>query len=57
LKEGGRVKVGELQEELKFQAAKHEEWVSERKHLGTWKVRCLDSEKKMSVKINELEED
>jgi len=50
LKEGGRAKVEELQEELKAQATKYEEekaaceeerkeWLLERKHLGTWKVR------------------
>ena len=49
LKEGGRARM----EELKTQAAKHEEekavwekeldeWASERKRLGSWKVQCLD---------------
>jgi len=68
LKEEGRAKVEELQEELKIKAVKHEEervawekereeWVSEKKRLGTWKVRCLYSEKKMSMNIKELEED
>ena len=58
----------EVQEELKTQAAKHEEeraswdkereeWAAERKHLGSWKVRCLDYEKKMKEKIKDLEED
>jgi len=53
IKEGGRAKIEEVQEELKNLKAKYEEervawenekeeWVGERKQLGTWKVRCLD---------------
>jgi len=34
-----------------------EEWAVERKQLVSWKVRCLDSEKKMKEKIKDLEED
>jgi len=31
--------------------------VFERKHLGTWKVQCLDLEKKLNIKIRESEAD
>ncbi|QCD86996.1 hypothetical protein DEO72_LG3g1527 [Vigna unguiculata] len=66
--EGGRTKIEEVQEELKNLKAKYEEervawekekeeWAGERKQLGTWKVRCLDLEKKMKEKINDLCED
>jgi len=34
-----------------------EEWATERKRVGSWKVRCLDSEKKMNEKIKDLEKD
>ena len=57
--------MDELQEELKVQAAKHaekkaawekerEEWLVERKRLGSWKVRCLDSERKLNEKIYDM---
>jgi len=66
LKEGGQPKVEELKEELKAQADKHaeeeaawkkekEEWLEERKWLGSWKVRCLDFEKKLNAKIADLD--
>jgi len=32
-----------------------EEWLEEKKRLGSWRVRCLDSEKKLNVKIADLE--
>jgi len=68
IKEGGKSKVEEIQEELKTQVAKHEEektvwekeregWAVERKRLGSWKVWCLDSEKNMNGRINDLEAD
>jgi len=34
-----------------------EEWAVERKRLGSWKVKCLDSEKKMNGRIIDLETD
>ncbi|QCE10832.1 hypothetical protein DEO72_LG10g2064 [Vigna unguiculata] len=34
-----------------------EEWAAERKRLGSWKVRCLDYDKKMNEKIKNLAED
>jgi len=34
-----------------------ESWEEERKMLGTWKVRCLDSERKLNKKIEDLEAD
>jgi len=51
---------------LKVQVAKHakekaawekewEEWLVERKQLGWWKVRCLDSKKKLNAKISDME--
>ena len=66
LKEGSQVRIEELTEELKIQANKHaeekavwkkarEEWLDEKKRLGTWKVRCLDSENKLKGMIEELE--
>jgi len=67
LKEGSRSRVEELTEELEVQADKHaeeksawkkarEEWLEEKKRLGTWKVRCLDLENKLKGRIAELEE-
>jgi len=55
-------------EELKIQVNNHveekaarkkarEEWMEEKKRLGTWKVRCLDSENKLKGRIVELEPD
>ena len=55
----------ELKEELNGQADKHaeekfawkkesEEWLEEKKRLGSWRVRCLDSEKKLYAKITYL---
>ena len=68
LKEGSRFRVEELTKELKVQADKHaeekaswkkarEEWLEEKKRLGTWKVRCLDSENMLKARIMELEAD
>ena len=68
IKEGRRAKIEEVQEELKNLKAKYEEervawkkekeeWAGERKQLGTWKVRCLYSDKKMKEKIKDLQED
>ena len=65
LKEGSRSMVEELKEELTGQANKHaeektawkkerEEWLEEKKRLGTWKVRCLEYEKKLNAKITNL---
>ena len=34
-----------------------EEWLEERKQPGSLRVRCLDSEKKLNEKINDLETD
>jgi len=67
LKEGSRSKVEELKEQLKVQTDKHaeekatwkkekEEWL-ERKWLGSWRVKCLDSEKKLNEKISDLQTD
>jgi len=66
LKEGGKAKIEQVNEELKVLQAKYEvdkaawdrereELVAEKKQLGSWKVRCLDSEKKMKEKIEDLE--
>jgi len=55
-------------EELKIQADKHvkekaawkkekEVWLEERKRLGSWRVRCLDFEKKINEKITDLQTD
>ena len=64
VKEGGREKVEELQgkvdnlEEDKATLEKAKErWEVERKRLATWRVRCLDLEKKLNKRIGELEED
>jgi len=68
LKEGSRSRVEELKEELKGQADKHaeektawkkerEEWMGEKKRLGSWRVRCLDSEKNLNAKIVDIETD
>ena len=62
--EKGREKVEELQGKLdKFEEEKaawkkeREGWEEERKWLGTWKVRCLDSEGKLNRRIEDLEAD
>jgi len=68
LKERGKAKVEQVREELKALQAKYEEektaWdkereelVFEKKRLGSWKVRCMDSEKNMKEKIKDLEVD
>jgi len=68
LKEGNRSKVEELKEELKGQADKRieektawkkerVEWLEERNGLGSWRVRCLDSKKKLNANIADLETD
>ena len=64
VKEGGREKVEELQGKVhKFEEERaawkkeRESWEEERKRLGTWKVRCLDSEGKLNKKIEDLEAD
>jgi len=60
--------VEELKEELKGQTDKHaeekaawkkerKEWLEEKKKLRSWRVRCLDSEKKLNVKFVDLETD
>jgi len=33
------------------------EWLEEKKRLGTWKVRCLDSKEKLKGKIVDLKAD
>jgi len=66
MKEGGWSNVEELREELKIQADKHteekatwkkekEEWLEERKRLGSWRVKCLDYERKRNENIIDLE--
>jgi len=64
LKEGNREKLEELQGKVdKFAEEKaawekeREEWKEEKKRLGTWKVRCLDSEEKLKGRIANLEAD
>jgi len=64
VKEGGREKVEELQGKVdKFKKEKaawkkeRESWEEETKRLGTWKVRCLDSEGKFNKRIADLEAD
>ncbi|QCE10814.1 hypothetical protein DEO72_LG10g2046 [Vigna unguiculata] len=64
VKEGGREKVDELQGKVyKFEeervAWKKERgsWEEERKRLGTWKVRCFDSEGKLNKRIADLKAD
>ncbi|QCE03683.1 hypothetical protein DEO72_LG8g1708 [Vigna unguiculata] len=66
IKEGGKDKLEQVNEELKMLQTKYdehkassgrekEELVVEKKQLGSWKVRCLDSEKKMKERIKDLE--
>jgi len=64
VKEGGREKVEELQgkvDKLEDERAawkkERESWEEERKRMGTWKVQCLDSERKLNKKIEDLEAD
>jgi len=64
VKEGNWEKVEELQEKVyKFAEARaawkkeKESWEEEKKRLGTWKVRCLDSEGKLNKRIADLEAD
>jgi len=64
VKEGGKEKVEELQgkvdkfaEERAAWKKERESWEEERKRLGTWKVRCLDSEGKLNKRITDLEAD
>ncbi|QCD78565.1 hypothetical protein DEO72_LG1g2201 [Vigna unguiculata] len=64
VKEGCREKVEELQgkvdkleDERVAWKKERESWEEERKRLGTWKVRCLDSERKLNKKIEDLEAD
>ena len=64
VKEGKREKVEELQEKVdKFAEERvtwkkeKEGWEEEKKRLGTWKVRCLDSESKLNRRIADLEAD
>ena len=58
LKEGNRAKLEELQgqvnkhaEEKEAWEKEMEEWREERKRLGTWRVRCLDSKEKIKVNL------
>ena len=64
VKEGGREKVeelqgkvGKLEDERAAWKKERESWEEERKMQGTWKVRCLDSERKLNKKIEDLEAD
>ncbi|QCD79686.1 hypothetical protein DEO72_LG1g3333 [Vigna unguiculata] len=62
--DGSRSKVEELQSQVDKHAEEKAvwekekmEWLEERKRLGTWKVRCLDSEKTLKGRVAELEAD
>ncbi|QCE03770.1 hypothetical protein DEO72_LG8g1796 [Vigna unguiculata] len=62
LKEGNRSKVEEFQgqvgkhvEEKAAWEKEREEWLEEKNRLGTWKVRCLEFEKKLKGRIANLE--
>jgi len=64
LKEGNRSKMEELQSQVDKHAEEkatwekdREEWLEEKKRLGTWTVRCLESEKKLKGRIVDLEAD
>ena len=64
VKEGSQEKVEELQgkvdkfaEETTAWKKERESWEEEKKRLGTWKVRCLDSEGKLNKRIADLEAD
>jgi len=60
--EGNREKVEELQGKIDKFAEERATWKKEKesleeekKRLGTWKVRCLDSEGKLNKRITDLE--
>jgi len=62
--EGNREKLEDLQEKVdKFAEERavwkkdRKGWEEEKKRLGTWKVRCLDSETKLNGRIANLEVD
>jgi len=62
LREGNWSKIEELYgqvdkhaEEKATWEKEREEWLEEKKRLGTWKVRCLKSEKKLKGNIVDLE--
>jgi len=64
LKEDSRTKVEELQSQIDKNVEENaawkkekEEWLEEKKRLGTWKVRCLESEKKLKARIVDLKAD
>ena len=50
-------KLDKLAEEKAALEKEKEGWEAERKRLVSWKVRCLDSEKKLNKRIGEMEED
>ena len=50
-------KVGKFTEERAAWKKEREGWEEEKKRLGTWKVRCLDSESKLNGRIADLEAD
>jgi len=49
--------VDKFEEERAAWKKERESWVEERKRLGTWKVRCLDTEGKLNKKIEDSEAD
>ena len=62
LKEGNRSKVEEFQGQVDKHAdekatweKEREEWLEEKNRLRTWKLRCLESEKKLKGRIADLE--
>ena len=64
VKEGNREEVEELQEKVDKFAEERAAWKKEKegreeekKRLGTWKVRCLDSDSKHNKRIADLEGD
>jgi len=48
-------KVDKFAKERAAWKKERESWKEERKRLGTWKVRCLDSEGKLNKRITDLE--
>jgi len=50
-------KVDKFEEERAAWKKERESWEEERKRLGTWKVRCLDSEGKLNKRISDMEAD
>jgi len=50
-------KVDKLEDERAAWKKERESWEEERKRMGTWKVQCLDSERKLNKKIEDLEAD